>query len=102
MVVQVKVLKNADEIKEAKAKNERYSKLRQEQASKKAKDRVSVPDDVEVPEQNIELSDVLLDAKDVMRARVNEIGMISIIHLGQEMQIVYTDEVWEQLKVRFQ
>lgn len=102
MVVQVKVLKNADEIKEAQSKNARFAQLRDAQISKKAKDRVTVPEDVDVPEQDIDFSDILLDIQDITRARINEIDMISIIHLGQEMQIVNTPEVWEQLKVRFQ
>ncbi len=102
MKVQVKVLINSDEINEAKNKNAYYAKLREENKMKKhSKDRLLVPDDVEVPEQKIELSDVLLDSKDILRARVNEIGMISIVHLGQEMQIVHSDEVWTQLEERF-
>lgn len=102
MVVQVKVLKNADEINEAKQRNERYANQRKNNETLAKGKRVMVPDDVEVPAQDIQLSDVLLDAKDILRARVNEIGMISIVHLGQESQIVYSDEVWEQLKTRFQ
>jgi len=102
MKVQVKVLVNSDEINEAKGKNAHYAKLREENKMiKHSRERKLVPDDVEVPESVIELSDVLLDSKDVLRARVNEIGMISIVHLGQEMQIVHTEEVWKQLEARF-
>lgn len=102
MKVQVKVLVNSDEINEAKNKNAYFAKLREENKMKKhQKDRLLVPDDVEVPEAKIELSDVLLDSKDILRARVNEIGMISIVHLGQEMQIVHSEEIWKQLEDRF-
>lgn len=102
MKVQVKVLLNSDEINEAKNKNAYYAKLREENKMiKHNKERKLVPDDVEIPEQKIELSDVLLDSKDILRARINEIGMISIVHLGQEMQIVHTDDVWKQLEERF-
>ena len=102
MKVQVKVLMNADEINEAKSKNAYYAKLREENKMiKHSKERKLVPNDVEIPEQKIKLSDVLLDSKDIVRARVNEIGMISIVHLGQEQQIVYSKEILEKMEKRF-
>ena len=102
MKVQVKVLQNADEINEAKSKNAYYAKLREENKMiKHSKERKLVPDDLEIPEQVIKLSEVLLDVKDVLKARRNEIGMISIFHLGQEMMIIDAPEVWEQLEKRF-
>jgi len=103
MKVQVKVLQNADEINEAKSKNEYYAKRRAEnKLIKHSKQRELIPDDLEIPEQEIKLSDILLDIKDISRARVNEIGMISIVHLGQEMQIVYSEEIWKKLEERFE
>lgn len=102
MKVQIRVLVNSDEIKDAKSKNAYYAKLREENKLIKHKDaRKLVPDDVDIPEEEIQLSDMLIDVKDVLRARVNEVGNISIVHLGQEMQIVYSDDVWKQLEERF-
>lgn len=102
MKVQIRVLVNSDEIKEAQSKNAYYAKLREENKSIKHKDaRKFVPEDLEVPKEEVKLSDILIDVKDVLRARVNEVGNISIVHLGQEMQIVYSDEVWKQLEERF-
>ena len=102
MIVQIRVLVNSDEIKDAKSKNDYYAKLREENKAIKHKDaRKLVPEDVEIPADEIKISDMLIDAQDVLRARVNELGNISIVHLGQETQIVYSDEVWNQLKERF-
>lgn len=100
MKVQIRVLANSDEINEAKNKNAYYAKLRAENESKGEPISSSI-EDVEVPKENIVLSDMLIDVKDVMRARVNEIGNISIVHLGQETQIVYSDEIWKELEKRF-
>lgn len=103
MKVQVKVKMNSDEINEAVSKNAYYAQQREKNRGiKHSKERMLVPDDVEIPEAVIELSDILLDVKDILRARRNEIGMISIVHLGQEMQIVDTPEVWEALEKRFE
>ncbi len=102
MKVQIRVLVNSDEIKDAQSKNAYYAKLREENKAIKHKDaRKLVPEDVEIPVEEIKLSDMLIDAQDVLRARVNEVGNISIVHLGQETQIVYSDEVWNELKERF-
>ena len=102
MKVQIRVLVNSDEIKDAQSKNAYYAKLREENKAIKHKDaRKLVPEDVEVPTEEIKLSYMLIDAQDVLRARVNELGNISIVHLGQETQIVYSDEVWKQLEERF-
>ena len=102
MKVQIRVLVNSDEIKDAQSKNTYYAKLREENKAIKHKDaRKLVPEDVEIPTEEIKLSDMLIDVQDVLRARVNEIGNISIVHLGQETQIVYSDEVWKQLEERF-
>jgi len=102
MTVQVKGLQNADEINEAKSKNEFYAKKRKQNETIAKSKREVVPDDIAIPDQMIEPSDVLLDIEDVKTARVNEIGMISIFHLYKgEMQIIYSDNVWNQLKQRF-
>lgn len=102
MKVQIRVLVNSDEINEAKSKNAYYAKLREENKGIKNKDaRKLVPEDLEIPADEIKISDMLIDAKDVLRARINELGNISIVHLGQETQIVYSDEVWNELKERF-
>jgi len=102
MKVQIRVLVNSDEIKDAQSKNAYYAKLREENKAIKHKDaRKLVPEDVEIPVEEIKLSDMLIDSQDVLRARVNELGNISIVHLGQETQIVYSDEVWNELKERF-
>lgn len=102
MIVQIRVLVNSDEIKEAQGKNAYYAKAREENKTIKNKDvRKLVPEDVEIPIEEIKISDMLIDVKDVLRARVNELGNISIVHLGQETQIVYSDEVWNELKERF-
>jgi hypothetical protein len=103
MKVQIKVRVNADAINEAKSKNDYYSQQREKNKTiKHSKERMLVPDDVVVPEAEVELCDVLIDVKDVLWARRNEIGMISIIHLGKELMIVDTPEVWEQLEKRFE
>lgn len=103
MKVQVKVKMNADEINNAVNKNAYYAQQRlKNEEIKQPNKRMLVPEDVKVPEAIIMESDVLLDVKDVLRARRNEIGMISIVHLGQEMQIVDTPEVWEALEKRFE
>lgn len=102
MIVQVKVLQNADEINEAKSKNEFYAKKRKQNETIAKSKRELVPDDVDIPEQIIEPSDLLLDVEDIKTARINEIGMISIFHLYKgEMQIIHTPEVWEKLQKRF-
>jgi hypothetical protein len=101
MKVEIKVCVNADEIKEATNRNAYYKQQREANAKRPKKDKVLVPDDVEVPEQKVELSTVLLDSKDIQEARKNEIGMISIIHLGQPKMICYSDEVYALLEKRF-
>lgn len=100
MVVQIRVLVNADEINEAKSKNAYYAKLREENKENGEVVRLT-PEDIEIPSDEIKISEMLIDAQDVLRARINELGNISIVHLGQETQIVYSDEVWNQLKERF-
>lgn len=101
MVVQVKILVNRAEIEEAKAKNTHYARERELNKSRIRKEKVLVPDDLEVPQEDYKYSDLYLDVKDIKRARVNEIDMISIMHEGQEFNIVKTDEVLEQIKKRF-
>jgi len=101
MKVEIKVCLNADEIQEATKRNAYYKQQREANAKRPKKEKVLVPDDVEVPEQKVELSTVLLDSKDIQEARKNEIGMISIIHLGQPKMICYSDEVWALLEKRF-
>lgn len=104
MEVQVKVCINADEINEAKRKNEHYQQQRELNEKRKPKDKVLVPDDVEVPEQKVEIHTRLWDSRDVVEAWRNEFNkeMISVIHLYSKVQmIIYTDEVWAELQERF-
>jgi hypothetical protein len=101
MQVQIKVCLNSDEIQEAIKRNAYYKQQRESNLKRPKKEKVLVPDDVEIPEQQVELSTVLLDSKDIQEARKNEIGMISIIHLGQPKMICYSDEVWARLEKRF-
>lgn len=103
MKVQLKVCMNADEVNQAKSRNEHYAKERKANETRSKTKKVVVPDDVEVPEQIIEKHSRLWDAKDISEAYVNEHypEMISVIHLGRPMMIVNTPEVWEQLEERF-
>lgn len=104
MVVKVKVCVNADEINEAKRKNEFYQQQRDLNKNRKPKDKVEVPDDVEIPQQKVEVHERLWDSRDVVEAYINEFNkdMISVVHLYSKVQmIIYTDEVWAELQERF-
>jgi hypothetical protein len=104
MVVKVKVCMNADDINEAKRKNEFYKQQRELNLKRPKKDKTLVPEDVEVPEQVIEVHERLWDVNDVVEAWVNEFNkeFISVVHLySQVKMIVYSDEVWSQIQERF-
>ena len=101
MVVTIKVLVNGDEINQAKEKNQFYANKRKHNETLAKSKRIEVPDDVEVPEPIVKESTMLIDSKDVTRARRNEIGMIQIIHSGKDMQIVDNPETWAILEKRF-
>lgn len=104
MEVQVKVCMNADEINEAKRKNEFYAQQREANSKKPKKDKVMVPEDVEIPEQKIEVHTRLWDVNDVVEAWINEFNkeFISVIHLySQVKMIVYSEQVWKEIQDRF-
>lgn len=104
MKVQVKVCMNADEINEAKRKNEFYKQQREANSKRAKKDKVLVPDDVEIPEQVLEFHERLWDVNDVVEAWRNEFNkdFISVVHLySQVKMIVYSDEVWNEIQERF-
>lgn len=104
MVVKVKVCMNADDINEAKRKNEFYKQQRELNSKRAKKDKTLVPDDVQIPEQIVEVHERLWDVNDVVEAWINEFNkeFISVVHLySQVKMIVYSDEVWNQIQERF-
>src|SRR6187402_2430072 len=104
MEVQNKVCLNADEINQAKSKNEHYEKERQLNVKRVKKEKKLVPENVEVPEREIAVQKRLWDVKNIDEAYINELHeekMISVVHLGKPMMIIYSDEVWKQLEERF-
>jgi hypothetical protein len=56
---------------------------------------------VEVPEQETELTDLLLDINLITLAFVNAKGDISIDYKDKSFLLVYSDYVWEKLRQHF-
>lgn len=101
MKVRVKILMNAQAVNDTKSRNQHYATERNRNLQRAKKDKVIVPADVDVPEDIIKWKEVLVDVKDIMRARIDEVGMITSLHLGETFQFEYTDEVWAQIEKRF-
>lgn len=105
MIAQIKTLANAKEIevkqkehKEIDQKNFEIDKSNAQLAKAKRVDRLSFPT---IPEPEYKGSDLLFDIEHVTLAFVNSTGEISIKYQGDNFNLIYSDEVWETLKVRF-
>lgn len=57
--------------------------------------------DVEVPEEQIKESDLLIDVSKVDLAFVDSEGFIHVNYIGKDYRVNYNDAVWEQLEKRF-
>lgn len=104
MIIRIKVCMNADEINEAKRKNDFYKQQREANLKKSAKEKVIVPDDVEIPEQEIEIHERLWNPNDIVEAWINEVNkdFISVVHLYSKVNmIIYSDEVWNEIQESF-
>lgn len=105
MKVKIKVQTNVEQEQEAIAKNAHYAKERELNKQRSNKNKVLVPEDVEVPAKEVKIQEVYLDAKDISWMRLVDIetpeDMIEIKHEGRTLLIVNEPEVFEQLKQRF-
>ena len=63
--------------------------------------RIMLLDIPAIPEPIFKGSDLLLDIENVSLAFVNSTGEISIKYQGDNFNLIYNDEVWEELKARF-
>lgn len=105
MIAQIKTLANAKEIEKAQKDCQFITQQNQaiEQKNKetsKAK-RIMLLDLPTIPDAEYKGSDLLLDIEDIKLAFVNSNGEISIKYHGDNFNLIYSDEVWEQLKKRF-
>jgi len=105
MIAQLKVLANAKEIEGA---QKEYQNIAQQNAMidaknkelAKAKREPLIPLPI-VPEPQYKSSDLLIKETEVSLAFVNSTGEISIKYQGDNFNLVYSDEVWNQLKNQF-
>lgn len=105
MIAQIKTLANAKEI-EVKQKDYQFIVQQNQMIEQKNKElakakRIMLLDLPTIPEPEYKPSDLLLDISDVKLAFVNSTGEISIKYLGDNFNLIYSDEVWEKLKQRF-
>lgn len=105
MIAQIKVLSNAIEIEKAQKefqsiaqKNQEIDKTNQSISKAKRVDLIELP---KIPDAEYKGSDLLIDIQDVKLAFVNSTGEISIKYLGDNFNLIYSDEIWNQLKARF-
>ena len=102
MIGQIKVATNAAEIKKA---QEVYQQVAQENAQIESKNsqlakskRAPLIPMPSIPEMECKNTDILLKVDKVDLAFVNANGDISISYLGKDFNLVYSDQVWEELK----
>ncbi len=105
MIAQIKTLANAKEIekaqneyKEIAQKNHEIEKANSQTAKAKRVDLIEFPI---IPDAEYKGSDLLLDIEDIKLAFVNSTGEISIKYHGDNFNLIYSDEVWNELKNRF-
>lgn len=100
MKATVKILKNRAERERALQQNENNIMLRDREMSKPEDER-SVFLDVSVPEPEIEETPLYLDAGKIELAHELDNGMIAILYMGRDFQLVKTDELMRILELRF-
>lgn len=105
MIAQIKTLANAKEI-EVKQKDYQFIVQQNKSIEQKNKElskakRIMLLDFPTIPEPEYKGSDLLFDIEHVTLAFVNSTGEISIKYQGDNFNLIYSDEVWETLKVRF-
>jgi hypothetical protein len=105
MIAQLKVLANAKEIelsqnefKKIDSQNQTIEKNNKELSKAKRIDFLEYPI---IPEPIYKNNDLLIDCKNVSLAFVNSNGEISIKYLEDNFNLVYSDEIWDKLKLRF-
>lgn len=103
MQVKVKVRMNADEINQVNSKNQYYQQQREANAKRAKKDKVLVPDNVEVPEEIVEVHTRNWRKRDISEFWKSEHleDMISVVHCGQQKAIIFEKEVWDELVKEF-
>jgi len=103
MEVRVKVRMNADEINQANSKNQYYQQQRDANVKRPKKEKLLVPDNVEVPEEIVEVHTRNWRKRDISefwKAEHLE-DMIMVVHCGQQKAIIFEQEVWDELVKEF-
>lgn len=99
MEVKVRVLKNEKEIQNALQENQKKANQRIQENTKKKADRIEILPDVEVPERDIELKAMLIDASKVDMITESSVDeTYEIMYLGKGFQIVEDKLVWAKVK----
>lgn len=100
MKATVKILVNRKERDEAMQHNENNVMLRDREIQKPEGDRLTYMD-IEVPEPIIEETPLYLDASKIELAHELDNGMIAILYMGRDFQLVKTKQLMSELEKRF-
>lgn len=102
MEVRVKILMNSKEINEALKRNETKMNQRIHNETKKVKDRIEILPDEVVPERDIQEVPMLLDASKIDLVTIGSEGMLEILFLGKKFDIIYDENIYNQIKTNFE
>lgn len=98
MEVKVRILKNEKEINEVLQENAKKANQRIHENQKPKKDRVEILPDSEVPEKDIILKKMLIDASKVDMITESSIEeTYELMYFGKGFQIVEDIQVWDKV-----
>lgn len=93
----IKVLKNSQEIEDAKQANQLVQTKRNQELQKPKKDRVEILD-VTIPEKVLEEKPYLFNVFDVEWATISQNDMIFITtEKGRSFEVVYDEAIWKEI-----